>query len=582
MSKAHTTPCSFSTTRSLVAPPLLVASLSLLSCVIFTPARGDTTRALQHYHNAELSFQQSRYDEALLFAEHALEEEPQPSIRREGMFRRYYFPYLLRGRIRLRLRQPEQALVDFNRELEEGIIKGSPEHLRLLTESMQEARNLDVQPPAIAVTTVEVLETSFEELAQAEELASVRVEGTILESGGLDQVIVGSTQAKFSKSKTQDNVYAFEASIVVDPEVPIAIVAEDKAGQRAEGKAQVPLPPLHLGDAAKGIYAVIVGVDAYAAEFRLDGGSCLPSLKERCADPSRFACYNLPNLSAAANDAENVSRMLLRRGVPPDHIRLLVSRVGARNATVAQALDALAWLSHAPSTKAIFYFSGHGVLSRRHKNLMLMADTLGYECTDLPETQQTELERTSLSVSEVFRFLEESPAPERYVILDACRSPRRGSTRSAAGDEVQPTPGFSIRGTNRGVIPEDLAAGNQQRLPPVVFYATFEERVSVEWSQKGAGYFTWYLLQGLRRDLPLSEFGRFVQENVRRRTQEDLCGAGDEACPYVQRPYIELPKELAEDYELQARTFILKSSESETDSESRESQEQEPKPEQRR
>ena len=33
----------------------------------------------------------------------------------------------------------------------------------------------------------------------------------------------------------------------------------------------------------------------------------------------------------------------------------------------------------------------------------------------------------------------------------------------------------------------------------MLFYATFDKSVSVEWNKKKAGYFTWYLIQGLRR-----------------------------------------------------------------------------------
>ena len=70
----------------------------------------------------------------------------------------------------------------------------------------------------------------------------------------------------------------------------------------------------------------------------------------------------------------------------------------------------------------------------------------------------------------------QAPFRERYVVLDACRSPRMANTRSA---EVSQSPaGFSSRGV--GVVP-DLSVEGVTGLEPVVFYATFDKSVSVEW-----------------------------------------------------------------------------------------------------
>jgi hypothetical protein len=286
-----------------------------------------------------------------------------------------------------------------------------------------------------------------------------------------------------------------------------------------------------------------VGVDRYSRQAARAPGDC-PQDADTCGDPSKLVCYHLPDLLAAAQDARRFHEFLLRRGVPPQNVRLLVSDADRQDATRANILAALDDLQGRRGGKVIFYFAGHGVNSRRHKNLMLVSDTKGWECEDVPDDAATDLEASALGVDAVELALSRAPFEERYMILDACRSPRMASTRSA--EVSRPPSGFSPRGV--GVVP-DLPPAAGTGASPVVFYATFDNNVSVEWSKRKAGYFTWYLLQGLRRDLSLWELKSFVQENVQRRTTADH--------GLTQKPHVVLPESLENDYELQKSTYLL-------------------------
>jgi len=333
----------------------------------------------------------------------------------------------------------------------------------------------------------------------------------------------------------------------LDPVVPqVLVVASDISGNRAEQRVVIDLPPLDLGAAAGGVHAILVGVDHYQSRGATANGKCPPDAN-KCSDPDSFVCYNLANLNAAANDAQRFNDFLIQRGVPQENIQLLLSRENQVDATKENVLAALDNLKDRSGDKVIFFFAGHGVNSRRHKNLMLLSDTDSWECDDALPDAPTDLEVSALGVDTVEQALMDAPFQERYVILDACRSPRMANTRSASNDPLPA--GFSSRGARGARVLRKPEANELSGREPVLFYATFDKSVSVEWNKKKAGYFTWYLLQGLRRDLSLWELKSFVQDSVQQRTSDDT--------GVMQRPHVVLPEALENDYDLQKSTSLL-------------------------
>jgi hypothetical protein len=130
-------------------------------------------------------------------------------------------------------------------------------------------------------------------------------------------------------------------------------------------------------------------------------------------------------------------------------------------------------------------------------------------------------------------LLRKSAFTQRYLILDACRTPPQSHS---IGKESQALPGF------RGVMVQP--ADKKRDHEPVTIYGTQDNSVSLEWQEKKSGYFTWFLLQALRRDMSLAELEGFVQSEVRKRTSPE------------QVPVFDWPKEY-EDVKNKSQTRIM-------------------------
>ncbi len=524
----------------------LLSALTL--CVLPVPvaARSGRAEARQTvrqsaaaaYKRAEGLVRRQKLEQAQKLIEKTLLKHPDSGVFVSGVLTEPYYPHYLLGVIHIELAQYDQAILEFQAEEQQGQIQQNAELYETLTLQLAKARQTDNQAPVIKLARAELIETEF---ADDREVADVRFTGVVVDDGGVASLTIDGREVDFKQS---DDGFRFDETLRLDPVVAeVQIVAADVAGNRSEQGATIDLPPLSLGSAAAGVHAILVGVDRYERHAGNRAGDC-PQDANNCRDPSGFVCYNLANLSAAANDAQRFHDLLVRRGVPAENIQLLLSREGRVDATKEKVLAALERLRDRGGEKIIFFFAGHGVNSRRHKNLMLLSDTKGWECEDTSPDVDTDLEASALGVDTVELALMQAPFEERYIILDACRSSRMANTRSAT---VGSSPaGFSSRGVR--VVRDDVAQDVSGR-EPVLFYATFDKSVSVEWSKMQAGYFTWYLLQGLRRDLSLWELKSYVQDRVQQRTTEDH--------GVTQKPHVVLPEELENDYELQKRVSLL-------------------------
>jgi hypothetical protein len=425
-----------------------------------------------------------------------------------------------------------------------------------------------IEPPRLQVAEPELVESRFQPPgAEAVEHAVVRVRGTVFDSNGLESIKARDVVGDDLRFESDGQGFHFEGTVTVDAaRGRFELVATDTTGLTASQTVEVPLTQLDLGRSAGLIHAVLVGVDAYDKRgwWSDERADCLSELRQRC--PAEFSCYPIPDLQAASNDARRFADLLRRRGVPDANVRLLTTGEGGTQPTKENIARAVDEILGAAGRTVIFFFAGHG-LHASGENLLLPADTRGWECNGRRDAAEQDLPGSAIRVSEIRDKLRDSAFAERYLILDACRTPPEASR--SVGKESMELPAF--RGSRL------VGVGAKER-EPVTIYGTQDSKVSVEWKSQGSGYFTWYLLQALRQDLSLAEIEAFVQEEVRKRTALDLCGRPENCpeaaegggpceippdCLEIQVPVFEWPKEF-EDLRQRRQTYIMRSSQAPT------------------
>lgn len=554
------------------------ASVGILLALVLSPSCA-SRRPLQasdcpqeivrEFHDAVNKIDNGKCDEARASVDRLTGDHPNSCVHLEGSFSDPYFAHYLQGKYYLRCgkkerieRYAEKARTEFEKELGSGLILRNGEWKPTLDKDLAEARADDTQPPFLKIDSIETVETRFKTADDRDyEEAIVRVKGVAADEGGVKSVTINGQTIAFTPSSSKKGEYVFSGEVPIEvgkgrPSLTV-VVRDQHDNELPETHEVEDLPGLDLGAGAESIDAIIVGVDFYDDSYRDANGNCESRFRSDCANPDEFICHKLPRLTAAVADAEHMRDFLLKRGVPERNIHFLASRsatdMGATRPRVMAELKKLKEI-RGEGRKIIFYFAGHGVLSKKESNLLLLSDTLPMECADAPADTSTKLEATALGVRQITALLNDTTFTERYVIVDACRTPRLGRDGLAEGE----VPGFDVSdGTRRipGVVPPD----DDDDRGVVVFYATREKRVSVEWSREGAGYFTYFLIQGLRRNLPLSRLWPYVQAHVREQSSRDLCpeGASYKDCRYMQLPVMMLPKSIREDLALQDSTFVL-------------------------
>lgn len=520
---------------------VLLLMFLLVLCLSHGMSRAQEThpprvhQAYADYRRAEKLFGRGFNDKALDLVNKAISKHPESERISEGMFRPYYLPYYLRGRIYYQLGQFKQALDDFQREQENGVIQSlAGEHEKL----RQMVSKIDKELPSLRIDKFQILQFTWKNLPS--ETVELHITGEATDEGsGIQSVLADEHPLS---GQIHDRVFRIDDTMEVDTESrSIVVVAIDNAGNRRPLEIPLEIPQANLGDDALHVYAVIVGVDTY--DFSAEAGTCQDVSTSACGG-DLAVCHDLAELRYGAKDAEDFYKFLRWRGVPEENLQLLVGTNTQRLATRERIVEAIRALKGDPHGTLFFFFSGHGVLSRGGQNLVLPMDVRPWECNG---TEQNTLEQTALSVAEVNEYLMEVPFGARYVFLDACRVPKPENIIKGAGSGQAP-PGFSV-GDDPGV---DLGHGQ----PPVVFYATGDKRPSVEWPKKENGFFTYYLLQGLRLNPTLGALLRTVQERVIRSTEEEFCATAGE-CGLRQTPVSQLPKEFNSEPDLEEETIPL-------------------------
>jgi len=251
------------------------------------------------------------------------------------------------------------------------------------------------------------------------------------------------------------------------------------------------LPP------AAGRYALLIGVDQY------DDG-------------------NIPDLTAAANDARALKRTLITHaGFDEDRVVLLAS--GEPDSNLPKRATILTRLSNiaraAPKDGLLLLsFSGHGI-ERRGEAFLLPSDAA---LSDDPRL----LGDVSVSLTRVRQILRESGIRQVVVLLDACRNNPGG--RAAAPNPLTAAFTNALRFDVR----------NREVSAFAVLYATSVGERAWESASSGRGYFSMAIEEALsgraanpRGEVTLGSLVGYLEDHVPRRVALDI-GPHGKQVPY--------------------------------------------------
>jgi len=244
---------------------------------------------------------------------------------------------------------------------------------------------------------------------------------------------------------------------------------------------------------------------------------------------NRYDSGNIASLHCAVNDAREVGRALIEAvGVPPDHVALLTSEDldPASRPTVPNIIHRLEqWIPQVHPDDAFFFlFSGHGMVSEGEGYLLTVeAD---------PRSLET-VKQTCLKVADLQRLLNRMPAGKVLVCVDACRDSPVSEGRGVREQD--------------NLLSEELARGFVVNPKPgtgeveatATFFACKVGQRSYEWEQQGLGFFSFYLVRGLRGSaadekgqVTLNSLEQFLSERVPPAVRREK---NREQVPWVQR-----------------------------------------------
>lgn len=227
-------------------------------------------------------------------------------------------------------------------------------------------------------------------------------------------------------------------------------------------------------------WAIVVGVD----EYQRTGVS---DLKYAVTDAQLFA-----------------STLTEVVGVPKDQLFLYTTE--AKNSTELPRLTNLVyrleWLKDRvkPEDTVFFYFAGHGVESEGETFLLM---------DNADNRSKATLTMSTLNAKLLFELLEDCKAKDTLVLLDACRN----DPAAGRGSEDNPM----TESMSRGLVfkAADTGTASRTRNLATLFACDVGER-SYEWPEKGHGFFTYYIVEGLRSGgkVTLGGLSGYVREKV--------------------------------------------------------------------
>ena len=170
-------------------------------------------------------------------------------------------------------------------------------------------------------------------------------------------------------------------------------------------------------------------------------------------------------------------------GFKKDNVYLMTDQMDGQmqptNINIVKRLDILSQRIKADDT-LVFYFSGHGIVNDGSSFLLAVnSDT---------STQNT-LELSAVPLDRVSKILSSVKAQQLLTVIDACRNnPETGRS----GEDNVLTDDFS-----KGFKIRRSSSSNGQPGVSATLYACNVGERAYEWSEKGHGVFSYYLLEGL-------------------------------------------------------------------------------------
>lgn len=248
---------------------------------------------------------------------------------------------------------------------------------------------------------------------------------------------------------------------------------------------------------------------AYAALFLLAAAvvvTLISSAPAASASEKRWAVViginnylkEITPLTCAVNDAKAFKETIsLYGGFQEDNIFLLTS--DARGNRVPDKASIVRWISYikqnaGPDDVVFFFFSGQGMnLGNQSYLLTVEAD---------PYSRET-IDASALKVSDLMKYMEQIKARKKILFIDACRN----EPRSGKGDKDNP-------------LTRDFAQSFKTEITVTFFSCRVGQR-SYEWSEKSMGFFTYFLVKGLRGsaanregNVTVSSLEKYLMETV--------------------------------------------------------------------
>jgi uncharacterized caspase-like protein len=237
-------------------------------------------------------------------------------------------------------------------------------------------------------------------------------------------------------------------------------------------------------------WAVVVGVNEYQR-------SGVSDLKYAVSDAKLFA-------EALTNEI----------GVPKNQLFLYTTDATDPSSMprLTNLVYRLEWLKERvkPTDTVFFYFAGHGVETEGETFLLM---------DNADNRSKATLTMSTLNAPLLFKLLDECNAKDTLVVLDACRN---DPTAGRGGEDNPMTDTMS-----RGLVFKATELSTERNLA-TLFACNVGER-SFEWPEKGHGYFTYFLVEGLKAGgkVTLGGLSNYVRKQVAEASEE----AGDKQQP---------------------------------------------------
>lgn len=188
-----------------------------------------------------------------------------------------------------------------------------------------------------------------------------------------------------------------------------------------------------------------------------------------------------------------------------------------------------------PNDTLVVYFSGHGV-EIEGQSFLLTAEA---DSRSLLTLQQSALEAKDL-----FSWLSATKAARTMLVVDACRNDPmagKGDAKNALSDAMA---------RDLTLVARRETAPQSQVIPAsATFFACSAGQRSYEWSDKGHGFFTYYLVEGLKGKAAASD-GRITLQSLTAYVQREVADSSSRWIMQKQVPWLRYEGPGADGWEL--------------------------------